>query len=146
MTSKRPLPSDNDVRLLLGSSRSNPDPRSSAAITLLLTCSITPCHLDRLKWSQLDVRLGTLVLSKRRGEEKLTELTIRQLLAIAPSSASGKIFGATDQFPQSLNSLLASTLKTPSLSAYTINDFVRWSRLQSDSVRLSIATAVKENR
>jgi len=50
----RTLPSDDDVRRLLAASRTSPDPRISAAISLALSNGLTLAGLMRLAWRDID--------------------------------------------------------------------------------------------
>jgi len=142
MTSTRPIPSHDDIRRLLGVSRNSLDPRSSAAITLILAHGFNENEIDHIRWSNVDLRRGSLVRTsrKRQAVEPLTELTVRQLLALKPYSASGRIFRPTKTHPTSLRNLLASVMQAAGLAHLATHDLVEWSRLQSQSVRLAIAT------
>lgn len=143
MTKNKPLPTDNDVRCVLRISRQSRDPRTAPAFSLILGYTCTAAELLRFRWPHLDLRQGTLLRKGQDGHslQHLTELVVRQLLAISRSSCCGQIFGPTERFPRTLKALLSSTLTDAGLGTFTPIDFVRWSRLQSPQIKRSVVTA-----
>jgi len=137
------LPSDDDVRRFLPVSRSMPDPRAAAATSLILFSAYNDAELNRARWPDLDRKTGRLLRNRNdeNAYEQLTELLVRQLLAIERRSPTGKIFASSPRFPLPLRAVLASVLERAGLAHFTTNDFVRWSQLQPVSVRLAVATA-----
>jgi integrase len=136
-----PIPTDNDVRRLLSGARSTPDPRALAAVTILLSLGVDLGVIRQLRWRCLDIKSRTLRTSRvGTAPVSITNLLIRQLLAIPRANPSGRIFAKYRAESPSIDLLLNKTLASSGLSMYRWTHFVRWSRLQTAAVRLSVAT------
>ncbi len=136
------LPSDEHVRRLLAASRASQDPRIAPATTFILSLGCTETDLNRTSWPDIDLASG--LVSRGRGEQsrqQLTELAVRQLLALLPYRSGRWVFRATGKFPMPLHDALAQVLLSANLNMYSISDFARWSQLQSPQVRCAVATA-----
>jgi hypothetical protein len=137
------IPTDNDVRRLLSGARFTPDPRAIAAVTTMLSLGLSLSVVRQLRWHCLDIKSQTLrTHSMRFGtlSATITKLLICQLLAIPRSGSSCRIFAKYNSESPSIDLLLRRTLVSSGLSMYHWNDFVRWSCLQTDATRLSVAT------
>ena len=136
-----PIPTDNEVPRLLSGARFTPDPRALAAVTILLSLGVDLGVVRQLRWRCLDIKSRTLRTSRvGTAPVSITNLLIRQLLAIPRSNSSGRIFGKYRPESPSIDLLLKRTLSSSGLSIYRWNDFVRWSRKQTPAIRLSVAT------
>lgn len=137
------LPSRDDVCLLLTTSRASPDARVAPAISLILAYAATDRELLRARWSpDVDFHSYKMVLSDGRNARHvdLTELLVRQLMAIRQNASGPLIFGKPDGTAPSLRQLLRSVLDSAGLHHLSCPDFAEWSRQQSAATRRAIIT------
>jgi integrase len=138
----RPLPLDDDVRTLLAASRADKDPRTSAAISLLLSHSVTPTELGRLRWNDVDLAAGSIRLIRTDGRAERVDIgdfVIRQLVAVRQTAEDPKVFANPSGMSLPLSALFKALLGRTQLSKYVIQDFVLWSLHQTAAVRKSVS-------
>jgi integrase len=135
----RPVPSSEDVRHFLATSRASSDARASAATSLVLSLGFRLSELSRLKWTDLQLP-GTAGRRPDRAPITLPDLAVRQLLALQALRSRKKVFESHKESSEQLSSVLDGLLKNAGLSNFTINDFARWSDAQTPAVRKSVAT------
>ncbi len=135
------LLTNDHIRTLLALSRRDDDPRTSAALTLILWLCLTLSELKRLCWPDCDFSSRSLRVFHDGKLERvpLSDLVVAQLLAIRQVATHSRVFGPATSHP-TVNDLLQRLLVRANLPGYTIDDLLRWSCSQSIAVRQSIAT------
>jgi hypothetical protein len=141
----RPLPSDDNIRLVLPTSRDHNDPRTAPACSLILGHYVEPAQLDAVQWTDLKVDSYLLLVRDPKGGPartvQLSRLLVQQFLALRQHSQARRPFGRPTAVAPSISQLLKSFLTRIGLGEYTPADFVAWSLAQSDSIRKSVVTA-----
>lgn len=133
------LPSDDDIRRLLARARTNPDPRASAVVTLMLYLTVRLSDLRHLKWEAFDSKAGALYFGENDSAVTLTELIIHQLLRVKATTGSKTIFGKPTQDSPTIDLLLRTVLDDAGLNQLGPDSLTRWSACRNPSVRRSVA-------
>ena len=139
------LPNHSDICSLLSVSRSEHDPRTAPAVSLLLGHYVSPAQLTEMRWP--DLRLASYAALVRdpkggpaRGVE-LSRLMVQQLIPLALGDRASRPFGKPLPGSPTITQLLASVLVRAGLGRFTPEDFVTWSKAQSEATRMSVVTA-----
>lgn len=131
---------------LLAVSRSDSDPRSTPAISLILGHGVSPAQLDHVLWP--DISLSSemmLIRAHSRYPTKTVELTLlltQQLIPLIRQHARpSRPFGKPTKDGETIQQLLKRLLTRAGLHNVTAEEIVTWSKNQRDEVRKSIVTA-----
>lgn len=138
MTQHTEVPTDQDIRRLLRTSREQADPRIAAALTFTLFLGFSLKKIISLNSSQIDFRLGLL---RAPGAAPaifvLPELLLHQLLAIPSSRRNGRIFRSSEEFPGTLTEIFTRFVVA---AGFQPSDLVSWSQAQTPDVRKAVAS------
>lgn len=143
MKTNRFLPPANSVKTVLRVSRLIDDPRAAAAVSLMLSLAFTFSDLRRLLWSEVDLQALSVVArdsKKRPSTRDITRFLAQQLRAVQNLAKHKTVFAKPTPSSPTLAQLLRSTLDRAGLTGYAPLDLARWSRQQSQAVRLQVAT------
>lgn len=128
---------DEHVKQLLRAALRLPDPRAPAAVSLLLSQSLTTAQLSRVSWRDFDLqnRMLRIRFSRTRIEDiPLSNWMVTQFRRI-PVGCEVRIFAPTQPTQPHLKDLLARILLTAKLNHLCVESFVAWSKTQTPRVR-----------
>jgi len=141
---RRPQPSEYDISTLLFTSCTINDPRAAPAATLLLYGGLSIGEANRLRWSDVDHRNGTITIcgyhTTPSRNLRLTPWIARQLRAIVIRNQP-LVFATPSATAPTLIDLFRLVLQKAKLGRFTWQDFATWSKRQSPGVRTSLATS-----
>lgn len=140
------VPTHDDVCSFISAARSDPDPRTQPAASLILAGFVSPAQEAQMLWPDVKLASYAVLIRDPKGKPsrivELTPLLVRQLLPLAqqgprPSRPFGKPWSAAPTIAQ----LLTSVLGRAGLGRFTPEDFVTWSKAQTEATRKSVVTS-----
>ena len=140
------VPTRADVCGFLSAARNDPDPRTAPATSFVLGHYVSPAQLTEMRWP--DLRLASYAALVRdpkggpaRGVE-LSRLMMQQLIPLAQQgSRPSRPFGKPSSAAPTIAQLLTSVLGRAGLGRFTPEDFVTWSKAQTEATRKSVVTS-----
>jgi hypothetical protein len=139
-------PNHNDICIFLSTSRSDKDPRTAPAASLVVGHHAGPQQLQEMFWTDIKLPSYALLIRDPKGGQarsvQLTPFLVRQLIPLVQQDVRpSRPFGKPSPAAPTITQLLNSVLVRAGLSKYTLEDFVTWSLAQTEAVRASVVTA-----
>jgi len=112
-------------------------------VSLILSAFMSLKDLERLTWFDVDFQAASVVIRHREEVRTapMTELLVRQLLAVKEVSERSRVFAACGAMTTSIGEALRNLFSSAGLPELSPADFRQWSLEQTPAIRLAVITA-----